>query len=65
MQRYDGVAFPKELGIPDPLDFKVLKMEELMGTYQNVYRFTALDSHSRDCGQATSCHISHVNKLIH
>ena len=42
MQRYDGVAFPKELGIPDPLDFKVLKMEELMGTYPNIHGFIDL-----------------------
>jgi len=37
LQRYDDIAFPKELGIPDPMDFKVLKQEELMGTYQNIH----------------------------
>ena len=33
LQRYDDIAYPKELGIPDPMDFEVHTQEELMGTY--------------------------------
>jgi len=30
LQRYDDIAYPKELGIPDPMDFEVHTQEELM-----------------------------------
>jgi len=33
LQRYDNIAYPKELGIPNPMDFTVHTQEELMGTY--------------------------------
>ncbi len=31
LMRYDAIAYPKELGFPDPIDKKVLSDEELMG----------------------------------
>jgi len=33
LQRYDNIAYPKELGIPNPMDFTVHTQEELMGMY--------------------------------
>eukprot|EP00557_Chaetoceros_sp_GSL56_P008606 CAMPEP_0176492762 /NCGR_PEP_ID=MMETSP0200_2-20121128/9185_1 /TAXON_ID=947934 /ORGANISM="Chaetoceros sp., Strain GSL56" /LENGTH=287 /DNA_ID=CAMNT_0017890373 /DNA_START=151 /DNA_END=1010 /DNA_ORIENTATION=- len=30
LQRYDMIAYPKELGLPDPMDIQILSEEELM-----------------------------------
>lgn len=35
--RYDGIAYPKELGFPDPIDDRVLSEQELMGKYYVWY----------------------------
>jgi hypothetical protein len=35
--RYDGIAYPKELGFPDPIDDRVLSEQELMGKYYVCY----------------------------
>jgi len=32
LSRYDGIAYPKELGFSDPIDHEVLSEEELLGT---------------------------------
>ena len=32
LQRYDMIPYPKELGLPDPMNIKILSDEELMST---------------------------------
>jgi hypothetical protein len=35
LQKYDMIAYPKELGLPDPMNIQVLSEEELMSKYHH------------------------------
>lgn len=35
LQKYDMIAYPKELGLPDPMDIEILSEEELMSKCLN------------------------------